>query len=507
MPVYVEAIAPHLPEELAVQVEALTQGSTEILEACIRFVLGAPCAVNFPHDPESWRLKQQQARERLDSLVPAAELKRSREGGDDQPQDTKRPKLTAQNDLSSADRGSPIFTLHSISVTSPIRKKVDIVISPTSITLENPTSKAVEATVPLSTLTRAFLLPTRGKQKPHWTVVLLPADAPNVGKGSGTSPANQQIIFGIDATSTGPFQTTAYSSSAEPTVVAKGKGTATLPALRTFLSHLPIPLYEPNTQHFRSATGGSGPEGNGVPGIEAYRGAKQGSLWFLEEGILWGESKPCEFWPLDDLINRTEGLRIIGGAGRTCTVVLTRRQAPAEGEAEEDVEGVEAEFGVIDAREQDPINQWVRQYRHLFGNGAAEPAGPAEGSRPPQVAGGKSTFAQMQFGSDDESDASFASDNESHDGSSANSDDDEGSEQPQDDDAEGEAESEDDGEASGMDEDEGELKPENHPLLRPGAMPRMSRAAINMVVNMVEEDLMGKDPESEDSEGEDELAD
>ena len=52
-------------------------------------------------------------------------------------------------------------------------------------------------------------------------------------------------------------------------------------------------------------------------------------------------------------------------------------------------------------------------------------------------------------------------------------------------------------------EDEGELDPKHHPLLRPGAMPRMSKAAMEMSIKMVTQDLMGDDGE----EGEDELED
>jgi hypothetical protein len=56
-----------------------------------------------------------------------------------------------------------------------------------------------------------------------------------------------------------------------------------------------------------------------------------------------------------------------------------------------------------------------------------------------------------------------------------------------------------------MDEDgdDEELRVENHPLMRPGAMPRMSRAAIDMVAAMVEGELVG---DGED-DGEDELED
>ena len=42
-----------------------------------------------------------------------------------------------------------------------------------------------------------------------------------------------------------------------------------------------------------------------------------------------------------------------------------------------------------------------------------------------------------------------------------------------------------------MDEDEEELDPAKHPLLRPGAMPRMSKAAMDAAVGMVLGDMMG----------------
>ena len=55
--------------------------------------------------------------------------------------------------------------------------------------------------------------------------------------------------------------------------------------------------------------------------------------------------------------------------------------------------------------------------------------------------------------------------------------------------ADGEGE-DDEGNASDAMEEE-ELDPKHHPLLRPGAMPRMSRAAVEAVVGMVEQDMMG----------------
>jgi hypothetical protein len=54
----------------------------------------------------------------------------------------------------------------------------------------------------------------------------------------------------------------------------------------------------------------------------------------------------------------------------------------------------------------------------------------------------------------------------------------------------------------------GELDPAHHPLLRAGAVPRMSKGARDMVVGIVEEAFMGSGGQEEDElDEEDELED
>jgi AAA ATPase containing von Willebrand factor type A (vWA) domain len=297
--------------------------------------------------------------------------------------------------------------------------------------------------------------------------------------------------------------TTTYPSPSEPSVNVTAKGSETLPSIRTFLSHLGIPILEPTTEVFRSACAGAGSSaGNGgIPGIEAYRAAKQGNLWFMKEGILWGEGKPCEFWSVEDLIGKSEGLRMVSATGRTCAVVLTRKSdAEVDGEVGEDEEdvGVETEFGLVDAREQEGISQWVRQHRHLFGKKPVVVNGQASGS------GNAVTINNVEDDSD-EDDEDFEVDSGDEDGGSATSSDSSGDENGgggSGGDAEESGEGSESEDGDGEEEDE-ELKAENHPLMRPGAMPRISRAAIDMVVGMVEDDFMGPEREDEEDELED----
>ena len=58
----------------------------------------------------------------------------------------------------------------------------------------------------------------------------------------------------------------------------------------------------------------------------------------------------------------------------------------------------------------------------------------------------------------------------------------------------------DDGADSGEEE---ELDPKDHPLLRPGAMPRMSKAAMEMSIKMMTQDIVGEVDEDEEDELED----
>lgn len=445
-----------------------------------------------------WTTKQFEARKAIDALNPSSIHKRAREDDDAaEPQNgAKRQKVP---DTLSAEDNPPLFCLHAISATSPVRKKVDITVHKSTITFTHPTTHAVEAVIPRSSLRRSFLVPTRGKQKPHWTVILLSSDAPERGKQ--TKDSNPQVIFGLDATTSAAMSTTVYSPSSEPTKTTLAKGTEVLPSLRQFLAHVDLKLMQPTPEIFRSACAGNfgaSASNGGVPGVEAYRAAKPGSLWFMKEGILWGEAKPCEFWAVEDLLGKEHGLKMISATGRTCSVILSRKDTQVlEGDDSGEDIGIETEFGMVDGKEREGINEWVRQYRNAFGKKPAQ-NGQASGSG--LVTGVATTIATTQLDESDASDESF-NDADTDDGgstSSVSSDDEEGHVSDAGSGAESKEGEETDGE--GEDEDEEDLRPENHPLMRPGAMPKMSRAAIEAVVGMVNDDLMGGS-----SDGEDEL--
>ncbi|CCM00983.1 uncharacterized protein FIBRA_03031 [Fibroporia radiculosa] len=526
---YFNQVLPHTPSLLHAQLAALPDPTKLTIDTLLRFVLHASCAEEDVDMRASWGIAQKKASEEIAKLAEpvgsngVGGTKRAREEGD-MLENSKRAKIGTDEGKHASRRhvfscayhfepakdDPPLFTLHALSFTSPIRKKANVTIHAHTLRLTHPTTHVSEhVPIPLDTLKRAFLLPTRGKTKPHWTVVLLPTDVPALGKSGKDKDKDDStlsIVFGLDAMPAG-FSTSDHVQGTLETMHAKG--TPTLPALRAFLAHLPIPTLEPSTDVFRSAfssgsaTGGSSGPTEGTAGIEAYRGAKQGTLWFFASGVLW-DGRPAEFFAVEDLARTEEGevraVRTISATGRTCSAILRRVEPGGEreeqkggGDEEEEERVVDVDFGMIDGKEQDGIARWAKRCKNLFGRkvAASSPSKLQGGSKPntnaqPNVAANipiddESDEDDSDFVGDDSSDGGSATSDSSSDSSDAAS----GAEEDVGDDA-----SEDEADVSDA-EDEMELDPQHHPLLRPGAMPRMSRAAIEMVADMIVEDAVG----------------
>lgn len=316
------------------------------------------------------------------------------------------------------------------------------------------TSGMQESSIPLSSLTRAFLIPTPGKTKPHWTVVIF------------TDLEQNQIIFGLDAIPP------SLSTTAHPELLyTYPKGSESKPALMQLLSRLPshVKFQEPSTAQFRSATG--------EPYLDAYLHAKDGHLLFFEDGIFFGEKKPCLWIGMEDI----ESVRSLSATGRSFSLFVKRVADVVEDEAGDGREGEETEFSLIHGKHQDAVGRWVKDSQYRFGTRRdTKMGGRSRIEDVDELAGDEDTPEKKAEDSEDLDDSDFESDSGSDGGSATSQSSDEADDGP-------EAEAE----CSGSDGDEAEVVQARYPLLRPGAMPKMSRAAIDTVVGIVEDDLLG----------------
>lgn len=199
------------------------------------------------------------------------------------------------------------------------------------------------------------------------------------------------------------------------------------------------------------------------------------------------------------------GLRLLSATGRTCSVIVRRKLPKSEedeSEDENDVDGVDTDFAMVEGKEQDGITQWVKKYGPMFGRKIESTKADSEGKGKEVVANAPldlSSNPRAEAESDLEDD-DYAGSDESED-LSGTSEDDSSEDGEGEEDAEGSASAGSDDESG---DEEEEFAPKNHPLLRPGAMPRMSRAAIDAVVGMVESDLLGTTTQTAGGSAEDE---
>ena len=439
------------------------------------------------------------------------------------------------------------LTLHALSATAPVRHKVDITLHARTLRLAHSTTGAPKASCARTALTRAFLLPTRARSSGamQWTVLLLAGDKPapapaprRVGGRAGASAAAAlrfELACSVPDSSSAssvPRMTMHASTSTSATAVA-ATTTTTTNARDTLLAFLSSTISGTTTPTLTLTTVERGT--TPLAGITAFRGVRETSLWFFDgdggasgvgAGILT-DARPAEFWAIADLAPGDSGVRVRTATGRTCSVVLTRRPRrllPRGNEndhgEDEDEEGEETEFQMIDGKERERILEWVRRYRGSFGiteeqvvrdeaqEAAAAAAATADGQGQEQDGDGEERFSGAGRGrgkggagrgrgrgDSDDSDSDFEVDSGDSDGGSpsgsSNSGSDAGSGEQHELGSKNE-DAEDDEDEEDEDEDGvEELDPKHHPLLRANALlPKMSRAAMDDAVQLVMGDLL-----------------
>ena len=512
----------------------------KFLDTVLRLVSGGPArGDDAPHLRDAWPDTQASVQRTLHALHPPSSSTTSsqpptkRKRSPSSPAaNQKKPKHGQGGDTDTAADDdvddAPHLTLHALSATAPVRHKVDISLHARTLRLAHGTSGAPAARCALAELTRAFLLPTRARSSGalQWTALLLAGDKPAApaSRGAGgraskagraaAAPARFELACSVPDSSSPRMTVHASASASTSTSASPSQTTSAREALRVLLtsalSGTPITL----TTVERGAP---------LAGITAFRGVRETALWFFDgagAGIL-ADGRPAEFWALADLARGEAGVRVHTATGRTCSVVLTRLAVRADDgedemdENEEEEEGEEREFQMIDGKEREGILEWVRRHRGAFGiaalPGVAQAAQAADGEGEGKDGEGLGAVGDSDSDSDFET-SSMSSDggsptSNSNAGSDAGSDAASGSgvgESHDDDEDGGEGDVEDEGEGDGDgsahgsgdqesdEEDEEELDPKHHPLLRAGALPKMSRAAMDAAVGLVVGDLVGQ---------------
>ena len=196
----------------------------------------------------------------------------------------------------------------------------------------------------------AFYLPVPEKAQVQHHYVLFPRNSYFPSKSDQPTP--EPLVFTIPATA--PKQGTIGGSEAS-------RASAVSDTYQTLFHWIlssrlkaagnPVPIISADANKFRSMIRQAHRPNERAVHVNGYRGSKDGFLFFLENGILWGFKKPLIFIPL----NRIQSTSYTNILQVTFNMVV---EVMLDGDATD-----EFEFSMIDQQDYQGIDAYVRENR------------------------------------------------------------------------------------------------------------------------------------------------
>jgi hypothetical protein len=249
------------------------------------------------------------------------------------------------NPTSSAQIQNRITTFESdgISVSVPARKKLKLEFSTSAsspqqgeIRLLNPTDSAVEYILPTASIDQAFCLPVPEKQARQWNFCVFPQ--PNALGADGTTPL-EQLVFTINEPKAGAEVNDVLNTETQ---------------LNALLAPYNRSVTRPSDAEFASSIPQSHRKGETAYHVKAHRGSKEGYLFFLPHGVVFGFKKPLLFFPFGAI----ESVSYTSVLQRTFNLVVAA--TGVEGGSASEVK--EVEFSMLDQADFAGIDAYIKKH-------------------------------------------------------------------------------------------------------------------------------------------------
>ncbi|KAI1360065.1 hypothetical protein F5Y08DRAFT_318087, partial [Xylaria arbuscula] len=243
-----------------------------------------------------------------------------------------------------------LLEIKDISISIPQRKKFDLCFTAGHLYARAPGTKAPVPGIifPWKSIEYAFFLPVPEKSQVQHNYVILPQNSyfPPQPPNTNVDP----LVFTIPATAPKPGSIGGPNSDAA-SAVADSYSTLFHWAINKCLQAggKQVQIVSADPAKFHSVIRQPHRPKEQAVHVKAFRGSKDGYLFFLENGILWGFKKPLMFLPLDKIaaVSYTNVLQ------RTFNMVV--EIFTGEGGDEEATE--EIEFGMLDQEDYNGINE------------------------------------------------------------------------------------------------------------------------------------------------------
>ncbi|KAI0385618.1 Rtt106-domain-containing protein [Hypomontagnella monticulosa] len=267
------------------------------------------------------------------------------------------PNATATATIEDVTSENILLEIKDISVSIPQRKKFELCFTPKHLYARVPgtTTPAPGIVYAWKDVEYAFYLPVPEKSQVQHNYVLFPRNSFALSKSG--APIEEPLVFTVSAGAPKPGSIGGPNAGAA-SAVSDSYSTLFHWALNKCLqaagNNVQIVSADPSKFHSKVRQ----PHRPKEPAVhvKGFRGSKDGYLFFLENGILWGFKKPLLFIPLDKIaaISYTNVLQ------RTFNMVVE----VFTGENGDDEATDEVEFAMLDQEDYGGINQdYVMRHR------------------------------------------------------------------------------------------------------------------------------------------------
>ncbi|BFZ63796.1 hypothetical protein YB2330_004928 [Saitoella coloradoensis] len=251
------------------------------------------------------------------------------------------PAPTATSNVATSDA---LLTIKDVSFTAPQRKKLALTITPTHLVAHVAGGNA-EFTIELNKVASIACLPVPDKAARQWSFCIFPARE----EGKGDAEVRESIVFTVPdrAPKQGAFSGSVVGFLAESDT--KGYVSLVSAVLRDALEEA-TKLVTPDASEFVSAIPQAHRKGEKAYHVAAHRGSKDGYLFFLDTGVVFGFKRPVVLFELD----RIRRVTYTSVLQRTFNVVFTIAKG---GDEEEDVE-----FSMLDQGDYPGVDRYIKKH-------------------------------------------------------------------------------------------------------------------------------------------------
>ncbi|KAB8230704.1 hypothetical protein BDV23DRAFT_158947 [Aspergillus alliaceus] len=241
------------------------------------------------------------------------------------------------------------FYMQDVSFAVPQRKKLTLEITAGRgfLRARNQTSKAVEFGIHMDKIQHVLCLPVPEKNQKQFNFCIIPQYGDGINSPPEGEPSPEAMVWTV---SDGPPKA-AFSGNGQQ--IGNKDGESAEDVVRQVLNEnlSQAKVVRPDEREFVSAMSEAHRKGEKAYHVKAFRGSKEGYLFFLSTGVLFGFKKPLVFFAFEniDSISYTSVLQ------RTFNLNVVARPTSSD-------ETQELEFSMIDQADYAGIDAYIKKH-------------------------------------------------------------------------------------------------------------------------------------------------